>query len=34
MQQLGNIIKPQKLTPPDAPTVEVAFNNSVSNRFE
>ena len=31
MQQLGNIIKPQKLTPPDAPTVEVASNNSVSN---
>ena len=31
MEQLGNIIKPQKLTPPDAPTVEVASNNSVSN---
>ena len=31
MQQLGNIIKPQKLTPPDVPTVEVASNNSVSN---
>ena len=30
MEQLGNIIKPQKITPPDAPIVKVAESNSAT----